>query len=147
MSTIALRILVFLLCLSALVGLGQYFSEMIDALPHTTRKCLEAPKTCDGVDFGVSVYVVHSIEGAQNYTIARSGQILSVVGDSAVLDVGQRISVRGTFRAEPTRLEAAHYAVHHFRLLKELYGILTLVAVAWWLWKDWRLGAEGLYRA
>ena len=147
MRTFLLRMLIFLLCFAVLAGLGQHFAAMIDALPHTTRKCLEAPRRCDGIELGVSVYVVQSIEDEHHYTVARSGLELPVVGDSQALEIGQRISVKGHFHAEPTHLEAEYYGVHDYRLLKELYGLFALAVVCWWVFKDWRLGRQGFYRA
>ena len=147
MRTSLLRMLIFLLCFAALAGLGQRFAGMIEALPHTTRKCLDDPKKCDGIALGVSVYVVQSVEDANHYTVARSGLELPVVGDSQALEVGQRISVKGRFHAEPTHLEAEYYGVHNYRFLKELYGLITLALVGWWLFRDWRIGRQGLYRA
>ena len=147
MRFITLRLLFIMVCLGCLIGLGQEFAGIIDALPHTTRKCLEHPNRCDGIELGMSVYVVESIESPKQYTIGRSGLTVSIVGDSSALSMGDRVSVKGRFTAAPVQLTAETLQVHRYRTLKELFGILTLLVVGRWLYHDWSISKAGLNRA
>ena len=147
MHFITLRLLFILVCFACLIGLGQQFASIIDALPHTTRKCLNNPSHCDGIELGMSVYVVESIDSPNQYTIGRSGLEVPIVGDSSALSTGQRVSVKGRFTAAPVQLKAETVQVHRYRTLKELYGLFTLLVVGFWLYRDWSISKAGLNRA
>ena len=147
MHFITLRLLFIMVCFSCLIGLGLHFASIIDALPHTTRKCLENPNDCDGIELGLSVYVVESIASPTQFTLGRSGLELLVTGDSKDLSVGQRVSVKGKFIAEPVHLVADTIQVHRYRAVKEFYGILCLIIVSLWVIREWSVSGEGLNRA
>jgi hypothetical protein len=144
MKQLIIRLFLLLSCVVALGVLGGHFSKMIDELPHTTRQCLKTPVQCDGVEFGVSVYVVESIEGLENYTVSRSGLKIPVMGSSEGLKEGQRISVKGRFQASPPGLIAEYKIVHRFRLVKEIFGIVALIVIFTIVYREWSITKEGI---
>ncbi len=98
---------------------------------------------CDGIEMGINVSVLKILDDT-HYQIGRGGIELLVLGDPKNLKVGQWVSVSGKFDGSNRQLIESYHEVHHYRVLKEVYGLVGLLCILIGVWKRWSIGPNGL---
>lgn len=141
--TSLLRYGLILACFVCLWGLGHYFALLVEELPHTMESCSHEPMNCDGIEMGITVSVLKILDDT-HYQIGRGGIELLVLGDPKNLKVGQWVSVSGKFDGSNRQLIESYHEVHHYRVLKEVYGLVGLLCILIGVWKRWSIGPNGL---
>ena len=103
--------------------------------------CLQAPEGCEGREMTLPLWQVVEIQ-ADRFVVFSASVPVTVLGDTAGLEVGDRISLSGRFDAAEVAVREERREIHHLRRAKEiLSGIGLLMALAILPWSaTWRAG-------
>lgn len=114
-------------CVAAIVAVGLWYSHTVLSRDTGWRQYLADPPAHDGALAVFPTHTVTAIEGPSRYTIGGVIRDIPVEGDATALQVGDRISVRGSFRAADQVVVEERHLVHRLWAWKERLGILGLV--------------------
>ena len=121
------RLLKALLGLVLVLTMGLWYADTVRYRLSGWEQCIQDPAGHDGEEVVFSTYMVTAIGSPSRYEIGGMVWGVQVEGASGGLSVGDRVSVRGRFRAaDQVVIEEEH---HHHRLWhwKQGLGILGLI--------------------
>jgi hypothetical protein len=122
------RLVTFLVCLAAIVALGAMYSAAVMSREGGLRSCRQDPVACDGEEVIFPTHTVTAISDPHHYEIGGVMRGIAVEGLAEGLSVGDRISVRGRFRAADGAVIEEDHHIHRLWVWKERLGLLGLLA-------------------
>ena len=134
------------LALGLLLVLGFLGKQTADYAVETegsARRCFTDSSICGGEEVVLSVWRVLDTQ-PDGFRVTRLGHVLEVKGPSQGLSEGSRVSVRGRFNPEGSRLVELERVNHPLWGLKRNFSLLGAIGVFCWLLSSIRLGVGGL---
>jgi len=128
------------------LGLGVLGKQTADFAVESeggARRCFADPTLCGGELVVLSVWTVLDTQ-ADGFRVTRLGHVLQVDGSSEGLAIGGRISLKGQFNAEGTRLFELERLTHPLWGLKRNFSLLGAIGMFVWLLASVRLETGGL---
>jgi hypothetical protein len=124
--------------LALLVWLGLRYAAFATNVERGYRWCVEQPQQCDGERLLLPLWDVVDVS-TEGYALYKTAGPVPVVGDSAGVEVGDTISLEGTFRAEDLSVIEVSRQVHHLRKFKKALSGLGLICVLVIVVRVWKL--------
>ena len=133
--------------LLALLTLGLAYARMATSFRGGLFACRESPSTCDGARQVLPLYRVDGV-AEDGFTVSKVARDVRVVAEPSGIEVGDTVSVAGTFRAEDGAVVATSVQSHGLRRHKKALGVLALMlALAWaprcFAWREGHLVLRG----
>jgi len=125
-----------------LLFMGGRYARFASLAAPGYEGCQRDPASCDDRDLYMSIWTVLEV-GEASYVIRKISDPVPVVGESAGLAVGDRVSVVGRYDAERQVVVESARQVHRWRRVKEglsvlgLLGVMVMIPFAY----TWRAGA------
>lgn len=116
-----------LACVLAIVAVGLWYSHAVFSRANGWRQYVTDPAAHDGSPVVFTTYTVTAVDGPGRYEIGGVVRGIPVEGDASGLQLGDRVSVRGTFRAHDQVVVEEKHLVHRLWVWKERLGILGLI--------------------
>jgi len=121
-----------LFCVIALVLLGQGTTRFMLTRPAGLRAALRDPQASDGADLMLLLWHVQTPPQAGIVELSHQGRTVVVHTDALSggrpdLDVGQVVTVQGTFRADDLSVQARELVVHRYRRVKQALGVVGMI--------------------
>lgn len=116
--------------LLVLVAMGAYYTHIAVNLQAGWRWCMADPVARDGSRLVFPLWEVTRIDGPDRYSISKIVKDIPVAGDARELEVGDTVSVDGTFDGKERLVRERFREVHHLRPHKEALGVLGFVLSA-----------------
>ena len=116
-----------------LVGLGGWYARWALGAESGWRWAMQDPAARDGAAMVFPLWEVTRVVGPDRYEISKVVQGVPIAGDATDLEVGDTVSVLGTFDASVPVVRAEVRELHTLRKYKEALGILGFVFVAAWV--------------
>lgn len=141
------RGLKLVLGVALLLGLGAYYAHVATSFEGGLFACRTDPSACDGARQVLPLYRVEALH-ADGFTVAKVARDVRILADPADVEVGDTVSVAGTFRAADGAVVAHTVQAHHLRPHKKALGILGLVLALLWAprafaWRGGRVVLRG----
>ena len=121
-----------------LVWLGLRYASFATNVERGYRWCVEQPERCDGEHLLLPLWDVVEVS-ADGYALYKTAGPVPVIGDPVGVEVGDTISLEGTFRASDLTVVEVRRQVHHLRKYKKWLSGLGLIIVAIFVFRDWKL--------
>lgn len=116
----------FLLGLLVIAVLGWRYADYAQHGVVTYRTCAADPARYDGQGLGFPLWDVTAVR-PDAYDIAKVIPRVEIVGPTADLEVGDVVSVAGTFRASDSAVVETFRIAHPYRRWKEVLSAFGLV--------------------
>jgi hypothetical protein len=116
----------FLLGLAVLAVLGWRYADYAQHGVVTYRTCAADPARYDGQSLGFPLYEVTALR-ADGYDIAQVIPRIAVVGPTQGLELGDIVSVAGTFRGSDSSVVESLRIAHPYRRWKQALGAIGMV--------------------
>ena len=117
--------------LLVLLALGLTYARTATSFHGGLFACRVAPQTCDGARQVLPLYRVDGV-AEDGFTVSKVARNVRVVAEPAGLEVGDTVSVSGTFRAADGAVVATSVQTHGLRRHKKALGLLALVLALTW---------------
>ena len=105
--------------------------------------CVAAPESCAGERIVLPIWQVVEVQDDRYVVFKASGPVV-VAGPTEDLEVGDTVSIEGTFDPERLVVAESERKVHVLRRHKELLSMGAAVGVALWLPFGFRLTRRGV---
>ena len=123
--------------------LGKQTAEHAVQREGSARRCFADPSICGGEEIVLSVWRVLDTQ-ADGFRVTRLGHVLQVEGAPQGLRSGGRISLRGQFNPDGSRLLELERVSHPLWRVKRNFSFVGVLGVFGWLLSSIRLGRGGL---
>ena len=134
------------LALLALLGVGIHYANFAANQRQGFQWCLENAEACRGREIRLPVWDVVEVDEAR-YSVFKATGPIPIRGSTEDLQVGDTVSVLGTFDPESASIVEIHREVHRRRPLKKALSGIGLIL--FFVGLPWCLGVRGrrlLYR-
>jgi hypothetical protein len=112
----------------AVIGvLAVMFTDFATHRPAGIRAAITDPPAHDGQTIQMPLWWVTGIEGPTRYFVSKTLSDVPIVGATDDLDVGDTVSIRGTFRASDGAVVQTQRELHHLRPWKAAFSLLGLL--------------------
>jgi len=115
-------------CVAVMVLLGLQYGRAVMGNDRGWRACLASPASHDGDEVIFTTYTVTHIDGPDRFEISGVVSGVPVEGDASGIALGDRVSVKGHFRASDRVVVSARQQVHTLWPWKVGLGLLGLAA-------------------
>lgn len=120
------RALVLCVCVAALAGLGAHYAGAAEGKLNAYLQARNNPAAHDGMPVSFVIYEVTAV-AEEHYEVSRVARDLVIQGDPAGLEVGDVVSVQGTFRAEDGGVVETRRVPHPHRWAKQALSLIGLL--------------------
>ncbi len=123
--------------------LGKQTADYAVEREGSARRCFADPSICGGEEVALSVWRVLDTRPG-GFRVTRLGHVLQVDGPAEGLTAGGRISVKGRFNPEGSRLLELKRVTHPLWGVKRNFSLIGAIWVFCWLLASIRWGSGGL---